>query len=856
MFSKTKISRRQSLAVLTYAAAFGPLALEGCGGGGSRSSSGGNLPDLVPDITSGPITGKIALPTVPLAPSATYRILTGVNFAPVNADGSFTVNGFTNAPALAYILNVTTGQTAGMAYIAPNDARIDAMQMARTLAYLSMKGPVLPSAASVALWNALKTQPEVVALAADIQKLTGTLDANSVVIKASVTRNIGALLQRVKGNSAASRQAALKAPRGAVRSVTISNPPTSQTRQVRIAPADGASYVMVTEQGQNDIVIVNYVRRRAWAYVDRIQSTRLDGTHEQHESLGNFSVDAVTGVPSLSSGIADAGTILGDQAFSGYNVPFTGNVAGTPTRTAPVNVSVFPSDAISTQYRVMVVGPGRTKNAPKDVTPAMQAKQTELVNTTLLFDIAIPTFLALLGPITERFTEHEPNKEDLRAAFSGMKDFLAVIAASPAIQAKFDNDDFIGGVTDVETALFNSDAGQKVLGEAVKLVIGALNKKVPTSQRISDVAGYFEEFKSGFGSLLGKVDILLQGADDSFIVGFWSTSNAYERFILDVDKGTVHLTPKTGVLSVLGSLNLTASVPSTSGSIPSPSGSDSLLVTYKWTLLSGTGVQLTNGINTGASFTSSKGTVTVQSTTHDTGTAQVQVEAILKNLGSAPDQSLGTAVATLKIVNDKAMISPADTSIVPGGHETFVVTIKDAQSGSRYLYKWSTSGAAGKLNVDSELTGRGAVDYTAGSANGSDTVTVDVYENGTSGPVHIGSASATVTVSDQPTVVPGTFKAIVNTVGEREYVSAVVTFSPVPGAKSYTLHGTGSNDPYYYGNEITITVNAPAQATLYDNTVLDNAFGLAGGGGPIGSGFAAYYNSRFGGFKFTVTANR
>src|SRR5947207_403101 len=81
----TRLTRRQSLLALTYAAAFGPLALAGCGGG-SKGVAVAN------GTTGKSVPGQATLPAGIAGRAAQMRLYTGVGDSSLAADGKFTVN--------------------------------------------------------------------------------------------------------------------------------------------------------------------------------------------------------------------------------------------------------------------------------------------------------------------------------------------------------------------------------------------------------------------------------------------------------------------------------------------------------------------------------------------------------------------------------------------------------------------------------------------------------------------------------------------------------------------------------------------------------------------------------------------
>ena len=186
-----------------------------------------------------------------------------------------------------------------------------------------------------------------------------------------------------------------------------------------------------------------------------------------------------------------------------------------------------------------------------------------------------------------------------------------------------------------------------------------------------------------------------------------------------------------------------------------------------------------------------------------------------------------------------------------------------ALSGTGVSYTWTLTGSSfGTLTGDS---GSGKSITTTGTSitfgiTPSDpegqvaTVTVEAKDrDGKS----LGTDTAKLTVvGNTPVVEDGTFTVLTYVDSTYEGAVAAVTFAEVKGATSYAVHGIGGDDPAYYHKEINLNFNPKNPGTGPDGKPLSFAVGLSGISGSPGDlgGKIAYYQTRFAGFTFTVTA--
>ena len=208
-------------------------------------------------------------------------------------------------------------------------------------------------------------------------------------------------------------------------------------------------------------------------------------------------------------------------------------------------------------------------------------------------------------------------------------------------------------------------------------------------------------------------------------------------------------------------------------------------------------------------------------------------------------------------------INPRKADVRKGQNFALSAAVVGA-AGTSAKYTWTLEGsdlanlsAGGKVGRTIETDSPSCNVQTTPSTQGVLKVTVEAKS--ASGKSY-GRDTATLTVVENtPVVIPGTLtsKTFSFPEGEstRTLYSVGVGFSPVSGATSYSLDGTGGNDTLYYGTHIQQSSRAPVVAAPGEPTEIQNCFGLTGGSSPgDGADSVAFAKSRFNGFVFKITA--
>lgn len=800
--------------------------LLGCGGGGSLitppADSGGGA-DL---LKTGLVSGQFALTDLTRSRAATtsYKITTPLGSSPIGADGSFSVKSITTSPTPAIVTD-NTGAVVSFAYIDSTNRNITNADVARSMSMLSLRAKNLDPTLRKRLWTSLKSATEVSALSSSFASLGGHLTGAQADLINRQSTHLQPIVNSLKG---------------------------SGNRGIVVDPAEGGSGVSVLQTGLNQAYAQNSARRRTWVFVDRIEVKAADGTvSPRMDSITDFALGQVSNPQNINSALADAGTVLGDQ-YAGGNPAYTGNVAWVPVQSAPLTLEVLPSDAIYTKYRFMVVGPGSTKNAPASLREEWKAKRTSLLVESFVMDLMLPWISLATGPLGEKALGADKLTDPrFVLALSGLKDVVNAAIATPSINAQIDSGDYAGAWQ----SLMNYALGSEAFGRARDQIATYLFAQAMEAAGENFDDAVFGDFMKSIGGLMSKVDLALQGFDTAVVVKNWATADAYLPFNVTVTNAKVKLSPQSAKLSFKSTVDLQATV-------PDATGDEAPYIQYNFTMTGQNSQYFTNitsGAN-GTSMSSSNGAVRVTSPDRQTATIDVTVEAIVKKPGEA-DRSLGKANAKVKVVNDKAVLYPAKSSIKPNASQNFEVRVNNVGATSQYMFKWKTTGTVGKLSsTTSEPSANPNATYTANGSTGQDTVTVDVYQQSDQGLVFLTTAKATIKVEEEPLIIPATYSPIISDTGYG--CLAVVQFTPIPGYTKYALYGEGGFDANYYGESILVTSGA--------KSILSNGAGDVNLGGNLGWGLSGasgaqpgpwdsylkWFDGRFKAFSFYVVASK
>jgi hypothetical protein len=406
-------------------------------------------------------------------------------------------------------------------------------------------------------------------------------------------------------------------------------------------------------------------------------------------------------------------------------------------------------------------------------------------------------------------------------------------------------------------ALFNDSAGNFGLMNSDGSPTAAGTALHDLTALLSDTSGNFTPGSLGFtlnGALSTDNTVLIQKSDGSDWLALWDETAGTHSVTLNLATTASQIVvydPVTGTSSIASAGN--------ASSITVSLGNDPLLVE----IVPPGG--LTSSGTSGTATTTGTGTTgTGTTSTSTTGT------------GTTSTSAAGTP-------NDLAVTVPASEAVVPGATQAIPgVSASDAwataNDGTMALNVWDQSGS---LTIDGQTFGPGGgvvpggmftgslaqinadlatLTYTAGANTGSDTITVDVWNQAgvevrETIPVTVfGSTSTTTTTTSTGTTSTGSGSA--STVGTASDLAVAVPAAETvaPGA-AQAISGVSVSDAWADGNPGEMALNVWDQSGSL--TIDGQTFGPGGGPVPYGmfSGSLAQINADLATLSYTPGAN-
>lgn len=768
-------------------------------------------------VTTVVVPGAVAVPAGSQLVPVDLRVVTGLTATPVSAAGGFSTIVEPGSVQLAGV-HAPSGEPVLFGWLDASPRVLGTRSTAEVLAYFDAGGFILPDTLQQRrLREHLATQVSLGALEAAIAHALAAPPAHVTLLTPAVTE---------------ARIAVVTALAATVAAVPGPHP------SILIDQTGEQSGVTVDQSGYRSLTITNYWRRRVFAFVDRVGYTPKGSSQEvpSPQSGQPIRIGAVTSATSV------VGTIV-DLLF--------GTFAWVPTVAPTQTVPLVPADALRTRYRITVVGGGLPR-ADVALSPTQAQKQLEAEAETILFDLVIPVIDQFLN--AQNLARYLNNQQDYDTILHQFLDLnpsnlLGAIGAG----------DWRGFLNELAKLLFDSGAGQKFLTEMFIIPFQA-------DKGLAAIQGA-DQLIEEWSRVLTAVEVFATLADVAFVLKGLADARETEVWEVAVNGATVNLTPSSATIFTHESPNIEAFVlEATGGTDPAPA------FMYRWTTTGQAGKlcvsQTTQGGSyCGLAFDSPRDIVAYAPHGLVEGTDLVKVEVFL--LEGTSYHAVGEATSTITVRAPQVDIAPVNQSVLPGQTVNFTGQVDaQLQDGGTLTYRWRTPGAFGSFGsgtLDIEST-QASVGYVANPTNlGTDPITLEVYSTKDGTRRLLGSASGSVEVTEQPTIVQGTW-FISNPVPldpGRSCILAVLSFPLVPNATSYELHAYGFNDFATGRTEISEVLTPPfspwkdcSLAGWAVNGANGNEYWmmLSGGAGPnaaLGS-FTSSFQSRFGGMTVEV----
>lgn len=761
-------------------------------------------------VPTTPVSGLVMLPSGASLAPASLRLETGIADVPVGADGSFLASALPGGVQLA-AAHAPNGSPVLMGWFDGPHHALTARTTAEVLAYFDLGGYQMPEAAlrdSVRSYLSLEDLEPLVSAISTM--LHGSAAAATLAAPAIIQARV-ALLQRLRS--------AGSLPRG------IIIDPSGQEQ----------SGVFVDQVGLNNVTITNHRRRRISAFVDRVSYVP--------QGLSGSIPSPVAGQPIPLAAVTAATSVIG----TGINLLF-GNSAWTPVVSAPQPVPLAPANAVSTHYRVTVVGPG-SPNPNVPLTIEQRAEQRRTSFETMVLEALLPLLDQLLQ--ADNALQSHGTGTDVSSLVSQFVDVLPSGVLESAASG-----DMQGALQGAWTLLQDSGPGQELLLNVFMTTIAA--NGVPKDVILAKAKEWTK--------VLTIVEAIATAGDLFYVVKHSATAYDAETWEVNVGQAQVRLDPPASLISNLDLQVLHAVVLEATGGGPAP------VFHYRWSTTGTVGQICAQFAGCSTSIpSSSRDVVSYFPDSNKEGTDQVTVVVFIVENGK--EEVIGDATATITTVAPKVDIAPQQSSI-DYNQTVQLSAIVDSRllDGGTLTYDWNTAGALGTflLGQTSAQTSLPSINYVSNrQIEGTETVTVTVTSTKNGVTRNLGSATATILVEHQrPTIVMGTWgiSPSVSLANGRECVEAYISFPVIADARSYSVHAYGFNDTATGQNNLTFPVvpPLPIQAGCSDlgwghdgSTGQEYIHMLSGFAGPANSisGAIASFTSRFAGMIVEVTVS-
>jgi hypothetical protein len=625
-------------------------------------------------------TGRLLVPTVVLAGTvslppgiqldvASLRVRTSVSDVAVGAEGQFTTMALANGTQLA-AAHAPNGKPVLLGWLDENTRALSVRTTAEVMVYFDLFASLSPDAASRRATRASIRERD------DLYPLENAIVAALAAAPAVVTLET----EGIRTARRALQQALLGQ----------AAPPA---RAIIVEPTGPRSGISVDQVGFNQVIITNTLRRRVVAFLDRVSYVSAGG--------GNPVAAPQAGLP------IPIGPVTGVQSLVGTFVDVaTGNLALTPVITDPLPTPLFPTDARSSQYRVIVVGPGASNPAVR-LTAEQERFQLRAGVETLALDCILPLLEQVMSIDGEnRILADGSVYEPLLTAF------LENMPASLLEQAAAG--DMQGALAETLKLLAGNAAVQERILDAV---LSSLAQRIG----MADPAAVLARAKEWLAAL-SWVDYVLGIADIAIVLTHASASLGAEVWDITVTGSKVSLIPAQVSMSRLDIRTFEARVQATGDPTPT--------LRYRWSTTGRVGkICSANPWGCNTAFESSRAFVSYAPDVLKVGTDEIRVEVYV--LVDGREQVVGEASATVTVQAGKVSLQPQVASLQPGATTTFTASVDDElQDGGTLTYLWSTTGTYGTLtrSLNGFETSQNTVTYTARSGvRGTDIVTVEVF---------------------------------------------------------------------------------------------------------------------------------
>jgi hypothetical protein len=748
-----------TLFALALAAAAAVLLLSGCGGDDPAGPTPEPGPELRPTVR---LVGEVALPEGWTGDPAGVSVVNGLATAGCDAAGVFSLKTHADHDQFALALGAS-GEPLLLGWFGAGRTQLSARTTAETLVWFALGAWMLPDS----LGN------EVRGILADPATDLAGLEA---AWTAAVTAQPGG----VAGENVAVHDALQAAV-----TALLADP----GKGVIIEPGAQQSGIdVLNEGGINKLTIMNSYRRRAVGFLWRESwEDTLDVEHEYDDEEPFLQVE----IPPTDAFGGTLNTILG------Y---ITGNSAYVPTAMDPIQLDHH-DGAVQTNYRLNVLGIGLLEPDDLSLYSSWELEQGEwMAMKCLVLDYFLPMVLNIAGAAGtvagEVFNDDIPGQ---------VNDFIAFVGNElPNFYTEMNNGDWQGALLELWNAALTNGTMQGWVRDTIEDLLQSARF---TADETATVMGPVNRLFA----VIGIVDIIGNLFDNitfGYHVGECKTAESWE---IAVTTPRVHIEPREKEMMAFGSQMLELIADDDTGGNP-----EGWSYAYHWTCTGrhGTMYNPRNMNDSGNDFFTSSEFVQYVAEHGSEGEEDFTCE-LYYQLGT--EQTLIND-ATAKLYVIRQHIALPDTQFTcPRGTVVMLPTLVPPYEGTgTVLWTWSGGGVNGTLrgsgNESPPWTSESnQASFLVDSDGGDDHVTCVAsirYENEVVSPVD----TVNVLIKDMSSFEPYAGQHVCHP--QFDVVDGgcycgffiAVHFREMPGVQRYRIHGTGFNDPLYYG-------------TVYDHTI-------------------------------------
>ena len=561
---------------------------------------------------------------------------------------------------------------------------------------------------------------------------------------------------------------------------------------VIIEPGAQLSGVEVLNQGGiNKVTIKNSYRRRAAGFLWRLgyrDTNNVDQWLDPPELLQEFEVPPVDGFDGTLNTIV--GAVMGGLAYE-------------PVEMEPVLLEWL-DDAKRDFYRFNLLGMGLEEPDDPSLYTAYEIEQGEwMAMKCMLLDYFLPMFMNVVDvagvTAAQLFDNGIPSQ---------VNDFVLLVSTELP--------DFYNQTMDGQfwTALHTLWDATLNTGTMRNWILDLVSDALQAGRFTAAEAGAVLHGVNRAFLCLKIVDIIGNFADNMITGYHFGLCKKAESWDLTVTTPVIHIEPREAEMMVYDTKLLTLVVDDDTGGYPS-----GWAYAYHWSCPGayGTLVNPMDVADTGNDFVTSSDWVHYIADGGDQGDETITCELYV-TLGG--DQTyIRDSVCELEVKKQHIVLS--DTlQTCPYGTLEIVPYLDPPWEGDGTLYwNWSGGGTNGTLHdlyynhYDAWVSTDPIAVFNVDSDGGDDWVTCIAEAHLTDGTV-AGIDTVEVFIEDVSAFEPyqGEHYCYTNFVNNNgsctEGFRIVVSFEEIPGVLRYRIHGTGFNDPWYYGTEYDTTIRA------------------------------------------------